>query len=110
AVPSPSTRPATRPSIARPRRLCESACADRFRLRSLPVPFPEVATDGAPADRPQWGRLATLLSGHAGAPRTTADDKTRAGQPLRDDSDPTSQPAANSELTGASVTSRSVRP
>ena len=58
-----------------------SACAGRPRLRSLPVPFPEVATDsGPPADRPQWGRLATLLSGHAGAPRTAAGDRSRAGQ------------------------------
>ena len=52
-----------------------SAYAGPLRLRSLLVPFPEVATDsGAPADRPQWGRLATLLSGHAGAPRTAAGD------------------------------------
>ncbi len=55
------------------------------------------AMDGAPADRPQWGRLATLLSGHAGTPRTAAGDTTDAGQTGRVDSEPTGQPAAGSE-------------
>ncbi len=41
---TPSTPSATRPSADRRRQRCGSACADRFRLRSLPVPFPEVAT------------------------------------------------------------------
>ena len=80
AARSPSAQPhkhARRPPRQRPR--CASACADQLRLRSLPVPFPlKVATDRAPADRPQWGRLATLLSGHAGAPRTAAGDRSRA--------------------------------
>ena len=49
---------------------------DHFRS-----PFLRVATDdGVPADRPQWGRQATLLSGHAGTPRTAAGDRTLDGQ------------------------------
>ena len=69
------------PSWPRRQRRCVSACADRSRLRSLRSPFTEVAIDsGVPADRPQWGRIATLLSGHAGAPRTAAGDRSHAGQ------------------------------
>src|SRR4249919_2565767 len=61
-------------------------------------PFTEVAIDkGVPADRPQWGRKATLLSGHAGAPRTAAGDRSHAGQASRADSEPRGQPAAGSE-------------
>src|SRR5688500_18079452 len=60
-------------------------------------PFTEVAADGAPADMPQWGRKATLLSGHAGAPRIAAGDTTHAGQTALVDSETRGQPADASE-------------
>jgi hypothetical protein len=56
-----------------------------------------VATNTAPADRPQWGRLATHLSDHAGAARTAAGDTSAEGQALKADTNSTTQPAASSK-------------
>src|SRR4249919_2611216 len=70
----------------------------------------EVAIDkGVPADRPQWGRKATLLSGHAGAPRTAAGDRSHAGQASRPTASLGVSPPPAPSLTGTTVTSRSVR-
>ena len=57
-------------------------------------PFWEVATGGAPADAPQWGRLATLLSGHAGAPLTRRRATQRTSSQTSADRRLTGQPAA----------------
>ncbi len=76
-APSPSLEGA-RPTPHRRRRRCGSACGVTRYDHS--GPFPEVAMTAERQRTGLSGGVATLLSGHAGAPRTAAGDRSHAGQ------------------------------
>ena len=82
-APAPSARRAARRSAIHSRGGVRVACAHPRRLRSRSIPpFCSRWTD-RPADSTLSGRLATLLSSHAGRPRTRRATRPVAGQPQR---------------------------